>query len=567
MGSEYVFEDSTVGENPSYLLAQNTRRRITEKSSIALKLLRAAAPPPASIRVCPPCADSISRVAVIRATPLKEKKLEDVVKDTPVCVYALYPRTEELYIGSLSVVCIQARDLAGSNGQGLTNPYVALTLTGYTLSRGQEWPKTMRTGRKTSPRYATLDPVWGGEERFYLRVPRAEAVLRLEMCDWGLGVTDGSLGQAEIPLANLLHQRKVDCWVPLASSSGRGGAGEVRLVLQYKFNRAGEVFSRFWPEPPCVKELPEFSLPRTYKHITDLVEDSKPLMELLHWARRVLDWEHPAETLFVYGVVVALTLSPRYVFSFLHLVLLRYVLLAWVARQGRQHERDVAETAEKSMTVRALLRKRRQEGRGLLGRLLSTPMEGRRRRRTSSQGGTGGSSFGASIKGDACQSGGGGRDLIEEVAKAGGGVEVRGENQNEREDLDEQKDIRSLGLILSTLEARLGQREATRTLQHALGMLVSLLQSVRHLLEWEEPISTAIFAFVLGVSTVTHVFVSVTWLVLIVEAALFRILTWPLQAGRWVAVRIVRSALSLTAQAHFAWSGCRMGPGQVLVDD
>ncbi|EWM27990.1 hypothetical protein Naga_100008g52 [Nannochloropsis gaditana] len=51
------------------------------------------------------------------------------------------------------------------------------------------------------------------------------------------------------------------------------------------------------------------SLPHTYKHMTDLVEDSKPLTELLHWARRVLDWGHPAETLFVYGVVVALTLS------------------------------------------------------------------------------------------------------------------------------------------------------------------------------------------------------------------------------------------------------------------
>lgn len=94
----------------------------------------------------------------------------------------------------------------------------------------------------------------------------------------------------------------------------------MRLVLQYKFNRAGEVFSTFWPEPPCVKELPAFSLPRTYKHITDLVEDSKPLTELLHWARRVLDWGHPAETLFVYGVVVTLTLSlgtysPSYTWS------------------------------------------------------------------------------------------------------------------------------------------------------------------------------------------------------------------------------------------------------------
>lgn len=64
------------------------------------------------------------------------------------------------------------------------------------------------------------------------------------------------------------------------------------------------------------------------------------------------------------------------------------------------------------------------------------------------------------------RAGGGGRDLIDEVAKAGGGVEGKGENQNEREGFDEQKDIRSLGLILSTLEARLGQREATRTLQH-----------------------------------------------------------------------------------------------------
>lgn len=49
----------------------------------------------------------------------------------------------------------------------------------------------------TALRHARSRLGWG--RAILLPSPRAEAVLRLEMCDWGLGVTDGSLGQAEIP--------------------------------------------------------------------------------------------------------------------------------------------------------------------------------------------------------------------------------------------------------------------------------------------------------------------------------------------------------------------------------
>lgn len=51
--------------------------------------------------------------------------------------------------------------------------------TGVTISGGQEWPEAMQTNKRTATRFLTLNPIW--KEAFLLRVPRAEAVLRVEI--------------------------------------------------------------------------------------------------------------------------------------------------------------------------------------------------------------------------------------------------------------------------------------------------------------------------------------------------------------------------------------------------
>ena len=78
--------------------------------------------------------------------------------------------------------------------------------TGVTITGGQEWPESMQTAKRTATRFSTLNPIW--KEHFVLRVPRAEAVLRIEVKDYDFpALNDYALGQTAIPLDDLAHHR------------------------------------------------------------------------------------------------------------------------------------------------------------------------------------------------------------------------------------------------------------------------------------------------------------------------------------------------------------------------
>jgi hypothetical protein len=486
--------------------------------------------------------------------PLDVIKVEEAINQTPAYVYALYHRTEELFIGSLSVVCVQARGLPAADVNRLADPYVNLTLTGYTLSGGQEWPEVMRETHKTGTRYATLNPIWGGAEHFHWRVPRAEAVLRVEILDWDIGMSHDVLSAVEIPLAGLLHQRRVDVWVPLLSVEDGEAGGEVRLVIQYKFNRAGEALSRFWAEPACPREVVGFTPKRIYKHVADLMEEMKPYLALLAQVGMVLKWEKPVITLSVFGVLVALTMNPKYAFSFVQFVLVVYIGFMYVCRKGRQHARDVEEAKKKSLTLTEFWAQRRQLGKGVVGRFASL-RSGVRRRRNSSGGG-------AKVR-EKEKDEGGIDASINTSSSSGGGLVVTEEQKKQQE--EEQQGIVSLGLVMNFLGKRIGRNEATTNLQNTLGMLVLLLQSIRKLLEWDAPAITSAFMVILIGSAIVHLFVSVTWLFLLGEVMIFQLFTWPLQVGGWWGVRVGKALSSLLTQVMYSLMRQGNVPGEVVL--
>jgi len=205
--------------------------------------------------------------------------------------------------------------------------------TGVTITGGQEWPESMQTAKRTATRFSTLNPIW--KEHFVLRVPRAEAVLRIEVKDYDFpALNDDALGQTAIPLDDLAHQRRVDRWFPLMGEDGEE-KGEIRLLLQFRFNRWGEALSRFWSEPPYVPDWPGFAPNRAFQHVKDLMQESQLYIGLLQGVGAVLAWARPLVTLLWLALVLALTWFPRYMYSGVQLLLASHILYNYVRRRGR----------------------------------------------------------------------------------------------------------------------------------------------------------------------------------------------------------------------------------------
>lgn len=309
----------------------------------------AALLPKDTTRVCGPCGATLTVVVHDPAAQAKAA-VESAILATPAYVYIAYEKKEELAVGALSVVVVQARGLPVADRNGLSDPYAKLTLTGLTITGGQEWPEEWQTSKRTATRFATLNPIW--KEHFVLRVPRAEAVLRVDVKDYDFGLpTDDALGQAAIPLGDLLHQRRVDRWYPLVGEDGEE-KGEIRLILQFCFNRWGEALSRFWAEPPRKPDWPGFSPNRTFDHVKNLMVETQLYTKFLQAVAAVLKWERPLWTLAWLAVVLGLTLSPRFIYSGLQLLLALHLVNTYIRRRGRAQTLEL-EQATAGRCVRA----------------------------------------------------------------------------------------------------------------------------------------------------------------------------------------------------------------------
>lgn len=153
-------------------------------------------------------------------------------------------------------------------------------------------------------------------------------------------LNDDALGQTAIPLSDLQHQRRIDRWFPLLGEDGEE-KGEVRLILHYRFNRAGEALSRFWPEPPYVPDWPGFAPNRVFGHVKDLMVETQMYVAFLQGLGAVLQWARPVVTLVWLAIVLALTLYPRYIYSGLQLLLVVHLLFNYVRRRGKAQTQEI----------------------------------------------------------------------------------------------------------------------------------------------------------------------------------------------------------------------------------
>ena len=115
-------------------------------------------------------------------------------------------------IGVLELDVIEGFGLPASDFGVSSDPYVVATLTGY-FSNGSEWPASMQGKFTTTHKSQTLYPVWNASAKFF--VPRAGAVLRLEVFDRDAMDEDDKLGYTEVPLEALLSGKKVQPWLRL----------------------------------------------------------------------------------------------------------------------------------------------------------------------------------------------------------------------------------------------------------------------------------------------------------------------------------------------------------------
>lgn len=107
---------------------------------------------------------------------------------------------------------MRATDLVPADSNGLSDPYVVLTLNG-TSVRSKTIPKT-------------LNPVW--EELFSLPVKDLDAdVLHVQVMDWDRVSKDDPIGDASVALTHLVQEVESDVWAPLTNVA----SGRVHLTL------------------------------------------------------------------------------------------------------------------------------------------------------------------------------------------------------------------------------------------------------------------------------------------------------------------------------------------------
>lgn len=136
-------------QQPSKPPLPHTTAAATAAPVTAVALAPAALLPKDTTRVCGPCGAALTVVVHDPAAQAKAA-VESAILATPAFVYALYEKKEELAVGALSVVVVQARGLPAADRNGLSDPYAKLTLTGLTISGGQEWPEEWHTSKRTA---------------------------------------------------------------------------------------------------------------------------------------------------------------------------------------------------------------------------------------------------------------------------------------------------------------------------------------------------------------------------------------------------------------------------------
>ncbi|KAL3674248.1 hypothetical protein V7S43_000206 [Phytophthora oleae] len=235
-----------------------------------------------------------------------------------------------VHIGQLYVKVVEAIGLPSTDSI-TSDPFVRVMLTGK-WSHGQEWGNDLKNIKCTKKKSRTLNPRW--HETFVFNVCAPVAELVLEVYNYGQLSQPRKLGEASIPLSQIMDQRRHNKWLDLllpeklhrAGLNNDARAGRIHVLLHYKFSRMAEVCSYFSSEQDYVYEWPEFQAAQLYSNFWVLLDNLWPYLEVTWQILPTLNWEHPTHSFMCFALSVWLCLSLQWLPVVIHLALIAFVL-------------------------------------------------------------------------------------------------------------------------------------------------------------------------------------------------------------------------------------------------
>ncbi|GMF12228.1 unnamed protein product [Phytophthora lilii] len=235
-----------------------------------------------------------------------------------------------VHIGQLYVKVVEAIGLPSTDSI-TSDPFVRVMLTGK-WSHGQEWGNDLKNIKCTKKKSRTLNPRW--HETFVFNVCAPGAELVLEVYNYGQLSQPTKLGEATIPLSQIMDQRRHNKWLDLllpeklhrAGLNNDARAGRIHVLLHYKFSRMAEFCSYFSSEQDYVYEWPEFQAAQLYSNFWVLLDNLWPYLEVIWQILPTLNWEHPTHSFMCFALCVWLCLSLQWLPVVIHLALIAFVL-------------------------------------------------------------------------------------------------------------------------------------------------------------------------------------------------------------------------------------------------
>ncbi|KAF1330754.1 Early endosome antigen 1-like, partial [Globisporangium splendens] len=236
-----------------------------------------------------------------------------------------------VHVGQLYVKVVEAIGLPSTDSITTSDPFVRVMLTGK-WSHGQEWGNDLKSIKCTKKKSRTLNPRW--HETFVFNVCAPGAELVFEVYNYGQLSQPTKLGEATIPLTQLMDQRRHNKWLDLllpeklhrAGLNNDARAGRIHVLLHYKFSRMAEFCSYFASEQEYVYEWPEFQAAHLYSNFWVLLDNLWPYLEVVWQILPTLNWDHPTHSFLCFALCVWLCLSLQWLPVVVHLALIAFVL-------------------------------------------------------------------------------------------------------------------------------------------------------------------------------------------------------------------------------------------------
>ncbi|RHY71916.1 hypothetical protein DYB38_009196 [Aphanomyces astaci] len=192
-----------------------------------------------------------------------------------------------------------------------------------------EWSKELQSTKLTKRKSRTLNPRW--HETFVFNVCAPGAELVLEVFNAGqLTQQATKLGQATVPLVDLMDQRRHNKWLDLQlpptlhrhGLNNDARAGRIHVLLHFKFARVAEFLSHFTAEERYTAPWPPFKAAILYNNFWILLDDLWPYLEVVWSISPTLNWDHPSRSSFVLIAVLWMCMYIEWVPVLVHVAMI-----------------------------------------------------------------------------------------------------------------------------------------------------------------------------------------------------------------------------------------------------